>query len=95
MFIVVLRLSNGKARAGELMTAHNAWITRGLEDGVILLAGSLQPRLGGVILAHNTTRDDLESRLLADPFVANDVVAVELFEVAPATADPRLAFLLA
>jgi hypothetical protein len=47
-----------------------------------------------VLVAHNTTRDDFEARLQADPFIAHDVVTVELFEVSPSKSDPRLAFLL-
>ena len=77
------------------MAGHNQWIASGLADGVFLLVGSLQPRLGGAVVAHNTTRKELEERLQADPFVAHGVVTFELFEVSPANSDPRLAFLLA
>jgi len=75
------------------MAGHNQWLASGLADGVFLLFGSLQPRLGGAVIAHNTTREQLEERLSADPFVAHDVVTVELFEISPAKSDPRLAFL--
>jgi uncharacterized protein YciI len=83
-----------KHQANELMAGHNQWVASGVAEGVFLLVGSLQPRLGGTVVAHNTTREELEARLQADPFVAHDVVTVELFEVKPAKADPRLAFLL-
>lgn len=94
MFIVVVRFSTNKAKASELMVAHNAWIARGLADGVFLLVGSLEPRAGGAILVHNTTRPELEVRLNEDPFVAHDVVSAELLEVTGSKADPRLEFLL-
>jgi uncharacterized protein YciI len=95
MFIVLLRFGSGKSRAGELMQAHNAWIQRGFDEGVFLLVGSLQPRVGGVIVAEHTTRAELEERVRADPFVVHDVVQVELLEIAPSKVDPRLAFLVA
>jgi uncharacterized protein YciI len=76
------------------MAAHNEWITRGLDEGVFLLVGSLQPRAGGIILANNTTRPELEARVSRDPFVAHDVVSAELLEVSCSKADPRLGFLL-
>ncbi|MBX3207666.1 MAG: hypothetical protein KF764_21635 [Labilithrix sp.] len=76
------------------MAAHNEWIKRGFDEGLFLLVGSLQPNLGGAVLAHNTTRAELEARVLTDPFVAHDVVKAELLEVSPSKADPRLAFLL-
>jgi uncharacterized protein YciI len=94
MFIVLLRFSHAKGRASELMTAHNEWIRRGLDEGVFLLVGSLQPNLGGVVLAH-AARSELEQRVRSDPFVAHDVVRAELLEVSPSKTDPRLAFLLA
>ena len=94
MFVVILRFSNGKSRAGELMAAHKKWIERGMDEGVFLLVGSLQPGLGGAILAHATTRTELEDRVKRDPFVEHDVVTVELLEISPSKADPRLSFLL-
>lgn len=94
MFIVLLRFASNQGRAGELMPAHNAWIARGMADGVFLLVGSLQPRAGGVILAHNSTRAELEARVNQDPFVEHHVVNAELLEVSSSKADPRLEFLL-
>jgi uncharacterized protein YciI len=93
MFVVLLRFSNSRTKAGELMTAHNEWIKRGFDDGVFLLVGSLQPDLGGAVVAHDVTRSELEARINDDPFVAHDVVKVEVLEVAPSKADMRLAFL--
>jgi uncharacterized protein YciI len=77
------------------MTAHDEWIRRGLDEGVFLLVASLQPGLGGAVVAHNTTRAALLERVHRDPFVAHDVVTAELLELSPSKADPRMAFLLA
>ncbi len=62
---------------------------------MFLLAGRLQPGLGGGILAHDTTREDIEKRVSEDPFVAERVVVAEIFEIAPARTDERLQFLSA
>ncbi len=94
MFIVLLRFSDNKGNAGQFMDGHNDWIKRGFDDGVFLLAGSLQPSAGGGIVAHNTTLSDLQDRVNADPFVAEDVVKAEILEITPSTADERLNFLL-
>ena len=93
MFIVLLKFSANKSRAGQFMDGHNAWLKRGFEDGIFLLAGSLQPSLGGGILAHNTSRAELQIRVNDDPFVAEDVVRAEIIEIAPSRTDARLAFL--
>jgi uncharacterized protein YciI len=93
MFIVLLRFSDNKSRAGKFTAAHHDWIKRGFDDGVFLLVGSLQPSLGGGVVAHNTTRAELETRVTADPFVAHDIVKAEIFELVPSKVDLRLDFL--
>lgn len=94
MFIVLLKFSANKARAGQLMDGHKAWLKQGFDDGVFLLAGSLEPGLGGGIVAHHTSSSDLHARVNADPFVVEDVVKPEIFELDPGKADPRLQFLV-
>ncbi len=94
MYVILLRFSENKSAAPEHMQGHNAWIKRGLDDGVFLLVGSLKPGLGGAILAHGEAPDALAARVDADPFVAENVVAAEILEIAAARSDPRLDFLL-
>jgi uncharacterized protein YciI len=93
MFVVTLKFSDNKGQAGQFMGGHKEWIKRGFDDGVFLLVGSLQPNLGGGIVAHNTLRSDLQSRVNEDPFVAENVVRAEIFEIAPSRVDERLEFL--
>lgn len=95
MFIVFLRFSAGRDQAGQLMQAHRDWLKRGFDDGVFLLAGSLQPQAGGMVLASGVTLAQLEERVSSDPFVAEDVVQAEIVAVTPSKVDPRLEFLLA
>jgi uncharacterized protein YciI len=94
MFVVLLRFSSNKGQAGRFMEGHKEWIRRGFDDGVFLLVGSLQPNSGGGIVVHNTSLAALQSRVNADPFVAEDVVSAEILEIAPSRADERLGFLL-
>ena len=94
MFVVLLKFSDNKSQASQFMEGHNEWIRRGFDDGLFLLVGSLQPNLGGGIVAHNTTLSDLQSRVNNDPFVAENVVSAEILEITPKKADERLKFLL-
>jgi uncharacterized protein YciI len=93
--LVLLKFSSNKSKAKEHLSGHSAWIERGLDEGLFLVVGSLLPQLGGVVVAHNITRAQLDARLCEDPFVVHDVVTTEVFAVAPSKADARLAFLLA
>ena len=94
MFVIFLKFSSNKSKAGEFMQGHNEWIKRGFTDGVFLVVGSLQPNLGGAILAHNSSMSEIENRVNEDPFVAENIVTAQIHEISPAKVDERLAFLL-
>jgi uncharacterized protein YciI len=94
MFVVLLKFAD-KSKAGAQMEGHKAWLQQGFDDGVFSLAGSLQPNLGGGIVAYNTTLEALQARVNEDPFVMEGVVTAEILEITPARSDERLAFLAA
>ncbi len=94
MFIILLKFSSNKDQVGQYLEGHKKWIKSGFDDGVFLVAGSLQPSLGGSIIAHNTSQDELETRINHDPFVVENIVSAEILEVTPSKTDDRLAFLL-
>ncbi len=93
MFLVLLKFTGDKSRAGQLMEGHKRWVERGFADGVFALVGSLQPSTGGAVLAHGVSRSDLEARVNEDPFVIENVVSAEILEITPSRADERLQFL--
>lgn len=94
MFVVLLKFSDNKGQASEFMDGHNQWIKRGFDDGVFLLVGSIQPNLGGSIIAHNLSLSELQARVDADPFVEKSIVTAEIIEISPKKADEKLQFLL-
>lgn len=94
MFIITLRFAD-KTRAPQFMDGHNAWLKRGFDDGIFLLAGGLRPNEGGVILAHQASQEEIEARVQDDPFVSGGVVSADVIAVAPGRTDDRLAFLKA
>jgi uncharacterized protein YciI len=95
MFVILLKFSYNKSKAGEHMDDHNQWIKQGFDDGVFLLVGSLQPNLGGSVIAHNVSLSALQERVNNDPFVAENIVSAEILEIEPKKADERLNFLVA
>jgi hypothetical protein len=80
MFVVLLKFGENKSQAGHFTEGHKEWLKRGFDDG---------------ILAHNTSLEDLQVRVGADPFVMERVVSPEILELTPSRADERLKFLLA
>ena len=94
MFVVLLKFAENKSKAGEFMEGHNQWIKSGFDDGVFLLVGSLQPSLGGAVVAHNISLLELNAKVDEDPFVKEGIVNAEILEIDPKKADSRLSFLI-
>lgn len=92
LFCIALRFADPSLASAHL-PGHRAWIDRGMDDGTVLLVGSLQPNLGGVLLATADDRSAVDAFVAQDPFVQYGVVSAEMLEISPARADPRLAFL--
>ncbi|QPO12091.1 MULTISPECIES: YciI family protein [unclassified Thalassospira] len=95
MFAIFLKFAENRPKAPEFMDAHKAWIKQGFDDGVFLMVGSLQPNMGGAVLAHGVSRDEIETRVNEDPFVVEGIVSAEILEISPARADQRFDFLMA
>ncbi|WP_300019486.1 YciI family protein [uncultured Roseobacter sp.] len=93
MYIIFLRFSDNKPAAKDHMAAHNAWIAKGVADGVFLVVGSLQPQQGGAIIAHAEDLEAIEQRVAADPFVQENVVAPEILEISVNTTAESMRFL--
>lgn len=86
MFIITLKFSNNtnnKSQAVQFMQEHNAWVKNGFDQGVFLFAGTIQPSLGGVIIAVGITKQALDDMINTDPFVREDIVRPEIMEIKP------------
>ena len=94
MFIILLKFSDHKNQASEFMQRHKDWLNRGFDECVFLVVGSLKPNMGGCIIAHNTSVEELQQRVKEDPFVAENIVTAEILEISANQADERLNFLL-
>ena len=81
MFFLRLEFSANASAAPEHMAAHNSWIDQGFSDGVFQCVGSLKPQSGGGIIAIGESREALEARIKADPFVHHGVVVADITEI--------------
>ncbi|WUR13730.1 hypothetical protein E7V67_001105 [[Empedobacter] haloabium] len=93
MFIVLLKFSDHRSKAADFMPGHNAWIRKGIDDGVFLLVGSIEQAQGGALIALESSRAALQQRIDTDPFVIENIVKAEILEIKPGKVDPRLAVL--
>lgn len=94
MYIVFLKFGPNHAQAGQWMSEHVQWIQQGLDDGIFLMAGSLERAQGGVVLARNMDQVEIERRVAQDPFVIQGVVSAEIHAIAPSRMARGMATLL-
>lgn len=94
MFIILLKFSTNMASASQFMDGHNSWLKDGFAKGTFLLAGTIEPKAGGAILAHNTTLEQIQSIVEEDPFVSEGVVSAEIIRITPSKVAPQMEFLL-
>lgn len=75
------------------MAAHVAWLERGVDEGVLLLAGRQVPRTGGILIFRGH-RAEVEAVAASDPFVTAGVATAAVTEMAASFAADALADLL-
>jgi len=94
MFVILLKFSTHRAKAGQFMERHNAWLRDGFDKGVFLVSGGLQPGAGGAVVAHHATPEQIRAIVDEDPFVVEGVVTAEIVEIAASRSIPELEFLI-
>jgi uncharacterized protein YciI len=75
------------------MANHVAWLKRGFDEGVFLIAGRQDPRGGGVIVTRGH-RPQAEALAASDPFVTSGVATAQVIAFNASFAAPEIAALL-
>lgn len=91
MQLIRLVFGADRAKAGEHMAGHMAWLQKGFDEGAFLASGSLANGQGGFVLGKG---EGLAERVQDDPFVQHGIVQVEVEPLAAGRLAPGLARLL-
>lgn len=84
LFIVTLNNRRSPDDIAAQQTGHRDWLIANTRAGRIVLAGPLEPRTGGLIMAHCVDRAELDLMMADDPFVIHELVDVQVQCVAAA-----------
>ena len=84
IFIVTLTYVRPLEEVNNHLDAHRDWLVANTITGRIAVAGPLEPRTGGLIVAHCASRAELDQMLADDPFVINELVTVQVLCATPA-----------
>lgn len=89
-FVITLTYLTDLESVDALLEQHMAWLQKQYDRGIFLMSGRVEPRTGGVIIAHGVTREELRAVLAEDPFVMNEVAVHHALEFRPSMASPAL-----
>lgn len=94
MFIISVTYQTPLEVVDSHLPAHIAFLDRYFAAGTFIAAGRKVPRTGGMIMARNVTRPELEAIIEEDPFKTNGVAAYDITEFSPNRTAPEFALLL-
>jgi uncharacterized protein YciI len=80
MFILLSRYLKPLDEVDKVLPAHRAFLEKHYEARHLLVSGPQDPRVGGVIVTHDITREQVEAMLAEDPFVREGVSEYEIIE---------------
>lgn len=83
LFVVTLSYIRSLEEVDAHLESHRAWLDKHFQAGRIFLAGPLEPRTGGLLLAWCEDRAELESMLAEDSFNTHRVADYDVRCVAP------------
>ncbi|MFI2640937.1 YciI family protein [Streptomyces sp. NPDC018610] len=82
MFVIVFRYSAPLETIDALKEAHYANPDGLFARGLARIAGPLEPRTGGVVVADGT-REEIEAAVASDPFVTGGAATAEILSFRP------------
>ena len=91
MYVLTLTYIVPLEEVDRVRDAHMAWIGEQYEAGRFLASGAKVPRDGGVILARQMDRDELDEVIASDPFTREGVAAYDVVEFRATTVAEELA----
>ncbi|MET3134645.1 uncharacterized protein YciI [Oxalobacteraceae bacterium GrIS 1.11] len=93
MFVISLSYQKPAADIDAALADHVVFLREQYAAGVFLMSGPMQPRTGGVIIAHGVERSALEALLRRDPFYEQGIATYAITQFVPTrTADALSAF---
>jgi len=90
MYIILLTYVKPLEDVDRHLTDHVAFLNDQYASKKFFLSGRKNPRTGGVILAHNCDREELNRIISQDPFHANEIAKYEIIEFEPSKYDEAL-----
>jgi len=87
IFIVSTTYTKSLEEVGKFRQEHFKFIQKNIDAGKFIAGGRQNPPTGGLILAYNVTKAELEEILKDDPYYKNNLIETVITEFTPALLD--------
>jgi uncharacterized protein YciI len=89
MFITLLKYVKPLEEVERYLDDHVQFLDKYYSQKKFIFSGRRNPRIGGVILMHVNTRDEVEYIIREDPFHKHNIAEYEVIEFQPTKYDTR------
>jgi len=79
MFVLISRFQKPFEEVNLSFASHSAWVQRNYESGRFLVSGRREPLIGGIIVAHASSEQELSEVLSTDPYQQKGLAEYEIF----------------
>lgn len=84
MFVVLYAYSKPLEEVDALRGAHLAFLDKQYAAGRFVVSGRQNPPVGGVLISHLDSREELEQIVRQDPYISNGAATYQIIEFSPA-----------
>lgn len=89
MFIISLTYKSSIEDVEKYLPDHIAFLDKYYMLEKFIFSGRKIPRTGGIILAHNISKDEVERIIKEDPFSIHNMANYDITEIFPTKYDKR------
>jgi len=84
IFVVSTTYTKSLEEVGKFRNNHFEFIQKYIDAGKFIAGGRQNPPTGGLILAYNVIKEELEEILKEDPYYKNNLIETVITEFTPA-----------
>jgi uncharacterized protein YciI len=86
MFVLISHYLRPLDEVDRWLSEHRAFLDRHYEAHHVLASGPQNPRVGGIVVTHDLSREEVEAMLAEDPFVREGISEYQIVEFKPTRA---------
>ena len=80
MFVLLSRYVKSLDEVNRVVAEHRIFLERYYDKGLFVVSGPQEPRVGGVILTADASREEIDRVLAEDPFVREGISEYQIIE---------------